>query len=308
MRFSFHHRQLSSQNTNTTKMRLSFFQVLLLSVAVNAFTPAESTKRPQNFAVQASAEDDLEKTRRVIAQFHDKGPSKKRTSLVSSPHISSQPPTTTDTTTQTSKLRKLTMWRPLGRSLQLRTKLSNLNQKVSRSLQKAPFIRQGSSSTLSDDQAFLFQSLIKDRRTGTSLVYTLNDREKEQELIKAAIHRAVECAHFAPNHKRTEPTSFVQIMSDSSAARELGEIVYQVSARTKSVPVGEKKKEKWSQIPAYLVAIVHENQSALKIDETAKFDALPYAPPETERQLEDVSITRLGFLETSISVSDSKLF
>jgi len=56
-------------------MKFFFSQVLLLSLAADAFLPVASTKRSNNrFAVQASAEEDLELTRQVIASFNGDSP------------------------------------------------------------------------------------------------------------------------------------------------------------------------------------------------------------------------------------------
>ncbi|KAL3928579.1 MAG: hypothetical protein SGBAC_012590 [Bacillariaceae sp.] len=185
------------------------------------------------------------------------------------------------------------MSRHLRRTLPLYRKLHSLNESVTRSLPAASCNRQLSSIESSTaDVAESMQSLIKSRRTGTSMVHALEDRKQEEELLVEAIHRAIQCAQMAPNHKRTEPFSFLQILHSSSTSEQVAEIAYQVAARTKSVPVARKKKEKWSQVPAYLVTLVHENQantfSSLDTDsEPPHFEALPYAPPETERQLED---------------------
>ena len=55
-------------------MKFFVSQVFLLSLAVDAFVPVASTKKSQNhFAVQVSAEEDLELTRQVIAQFSGEG-------------------------------------------------------------------------------------------------------------------------------------------------------------------------------------------------------------------------------------------
>lgn len=55
-------------------MKFFLSQVFLLSLAVDAFMPAASTQRSQNhFAVQVSADEDLELTRQVIADFNDGG-------------------------------------------------------------------------------------------------------------------------------------------------------------------------------------------------------------------------------------------
>ena len=59
------------------KLFVSQATILLLSIAAastSAFLPAASSKGPQKqFAVQVSAEEDLELTRQVIAQFTGTG-------------------------------------------------------------------------------------------------------------------------------------------------------------------------------------------------------------------------------------------
>jgi hypothetical protein len=65
-----------------------------------------------------------------------------------------------------------------------------------------------------------------------------------------------------------------------------------------SEPVARKKREKWLQIPAFLVALVHNNQNPTtkeiggSNDDDAIYDPLEYVPPNSERQLEDVSSYR----------------
>lgn len=142
------------------------------------------------------------------------------------------------------------------------------------------------------DIARSLQSLLKHRRTATGLAHSFDDagdRQMEQQELVQALHRAVACAQMAPNHKRTEPFSFRQILHSSQAAQSVAEIAYQVAANTKSISVAENKRAKWSEIPAFLVTLVHRNQKPVH-NSSDVYKALPYSPPETERQLEDVSI------------------
>lgn len=161
------------------------------------------------------------------------------------------------------------------------------------------FFRFQSTSSTNDETgsslAESMQSLLKARRTATSLTHnshhTDHVRQEERIFLKKALDRAVACAQMAPNHKRTEPFSFVRFFADSKAANELAEIAYQTSL-SKSHPVAERKRQKWLQIPAFLVAVVHENQSIPleNLEESDQYQGLPYVPPGTEQQLEDVSV------------------
>ncbi|KAL3895603.1 MAG: hypothetical protein SGARI_007401 [Bacillariaceae sp.] len=143
------------------------------------------------------------------------------------------------------------------------------------------------------------QSLLLSRQTAAKpLVHKTpeNDTSREDEIVKlrAALDKAVEAAMMAPNHKRTEPLSFKRIWANTNAAATLADICYQVTLRKKqSEPVARNKREKWSQIPAFLVALVHNNQAGVNVEEiddkSDDFSQLRYSPPTTERQLEDVS-------------------
>lgn len=159
------------------------------------------------------------------------------------------------------------------------------------------FSDESSSFTEDNDNklAISLQSILKARRTATCLTHAqaLGNRQEEQQKLIQAMQRAVVCAQMAPNHKRTEPVSFRQILHSSQSAQTLAEISYQVAANTKSIPVGERKRQTWSEIPAFLVTLVHENQIAAPTRDPAEaYHALPYSPPETDRQLEDVSINQ----------------
>ena len=149
---------------------------------------------------------------------------------------------------------------------------------------------------LPGDQAIAFQSILINRRTATRLkpVKGSNPEAERQRLI-FALDRAVKCAQMAPNHKYTEPFSFRRFLAGSSTAKQLADISYHVTLKkTDSPPNAESKRQKWLEIPAFLVALVHQNQQALDDDSSTAdaYRALPYVPPETERQLEDVSCTR----------------
>lgn len=138
------------------------------------------------------------------------------------------------------------------------------------------------------------QSLLLNRRTATRLSHKSLEKERETEhnMLIQAMNRAVACAQMAPNHRRTEPFSFKRILASSSAAQQLAEISYQVALKkTNSPPSAESKRKKWLGIPAFLVTLVHKNQASQTIfEDTFSFEPLPYMPPESEQQLEDVSI------------------
>jgi hypothetical protein len=184
------------------------------------------------------------------------------------------------------------------------------------------------------------QSLLLSRRTATRLEFTLQhepphddgvdtptrsgspsavhhnygrqqqERHKEEEgMIRDVLNRAVLAGQMAPNHKRTEPFSFVRFVSSSQAAQRLADIAYHITLRKKnsSEQVAQRKRDKWLSIPAFLVTIVHENQNQQqagddhhqddnatngdkKLDVVDPYEVLKYMPPSTDRQLEDVCV------------------
>ena len=135
------------------------------------------------------------------------------------------------------------------------------------------------------------QSLLVDRRRATLLSRNMESREAEQAFVKQALCRAVECAQMAPNHKGTEPFSFRRFMASSPTAGRLAEISYQVAlADTKKIAIAEAKRGKWLGFSAFLVTLVHENQISIDASSTTPpYKPLPYVPPGSETQLEDVS-------------------
>jgi hypothetical protein len=136
-----------------------------------------------------------------------------------------------------------------------------------------------------------FQSLLETRHTASKLTHS-GTTPRESELLQAALTRAVVCARMAPNHKRTEPWSMRRLMAPSPATKQLAEIAYQVDYNKHESHVSaENKKSKWLTVPAFLVTLAHANQKEVIQDDAtcSPHDVLPFAPPETERQLEDVS-------------------
>jgi nitroreductase len=102
----------------------------------------------------------------------------------------------------------------------------------------------------------------------------------------------------------TEPTTFYRILSPSAASERLLDIVYEVTLQRllKQKLSGEeacrsealRKKEKWANIPAFLVVTVggmNDQTPSLPEDDTDYFSELPYVPPSDTRQLEDYAST-----------------
>jgi hypothetical protein len=154
------------------------------------------------------------------------------------------------------------------------------------------------------DMAATLQSLLLTRRTATkwttptlsalSLDNPPETPEEQEAMLLQALNRAVLCGQMAPNHNKTEPVSFRRFLATSQAAETLAEISFQATLnKTNSRPSAQTKRDKWLGIPAFLVTLVHDNQSPVNVDSstvTFPYDALPYTPPETEQQLEDVSM------------------
>jgi len=140
-------------------------------------------------------------------------------------------------------------------------------------------------------QASAFQSILLTRRTATRLkAVEDSDPENQQQMLMMALDRAVKCAQMAPNHKHTEPFSFKRFLAGSTSAQQLADIAYHVTLqKTGSHPNAESKRQKWLDIPGYLVTLLHENHSGFEEKDLVgdPYKALPYVAPETERQLED---------------------
>jgi Nitroreductase len=158
------------------------------------------------------------------------------------------------------------------------------------------------------DHSFL-QLSIQSRRTTSNFLPVDVSRIPT---LKNSMTRAVECATCAPNHRRTEPTTYYKIVTDTDACNRLIDICYNVAlcrnmkkrTREEAHLNAQSKMEKWKDtIAGYIVVCVghqpvqddeypyksfpqemmqdsHENFSYW-------YDTIPIRPPQTERQLED---------------------
>ena len=114
--------------------------------------------------------------------------------------------------------------------------------------------------------------------------------------LRPVLDRAVLFAQSVPYHGRlTDNCSFRRLLSQA-AIDSLATIAYHVSFQRRflkdpegAITFAEGKKRKWSQIPAYLVALVG-NQPATEHVEVNPYDELPFVPPVSALQLEDVSL------------------
>jgi hypothetical protein len=136
------------------------------------------------------------------------------------------------------------------------------------------------------------QSLIQSRFTA------VNFGPMEPEKLRNALDRAIACALAAPNHHRTEPFFFKRLLAPSFSSHRLADVAARVvfAKKSKSDPLSaqahaDRKRNKWNQIPAFLVTLVANNQTPVVGDGVNIDDYTPldFSPPETERQLEDVS-------------------
>lgn len=172
-------------------------------------------------------------------------------------------------------------------------------------------------SSTDDDRPRLasqFQTMIQTRRTTSHFAplststssphwqdLSRSDEESESLLApseafwKEALDRAVACGRRAPNHKRTEPFSFKRIVAPSRATERLAEIAYHVTLhKSQSEVHAEKKRVKWSSIPAFLVATLDHNSAQIAEQQRDDdggdlYEPLPFVPIQTEREMEDVS-------------------
>jgi nitroreductase len=155
-----------------------------------------------------------------------------------------------------------------------------------------------------DNLASEFQSLLQTRRTGTSFL-PRDSSPRDATFYSHALERAVRCAIQAPNHKRTEPVTFKRMIAPSERTHRLADIAYETHLQRKLASLPQtatdaerssiqssvmKKREKWDQIPAFLVTLVKSNHSLVDTDQASTADLyqpLAYSPPTSERELED---------------------
>lgn len=156
------------------------------------------------------------------------------------------------------------------------------------------------------------QNLIATRRTVSNFTSSPKSSIESEttvfnssEYLRAAIKRGVECALTAPNHKMTEPANFYFIISPSASSEKLLDVAYEVTLRRLLMQKlsGEeacrseatRKREKWANIPAFLIATVSgmEDQTHPQLGKQDElyYSELPYVPPNDIQQLEDYAST-----------------
>jgi nitroreductase len=155
----------------------------------------------------------------------------------------------------------------------------------------------------------------------------------EADYWRQALERAVLCGYQAPNHKRTEPFTFKRMIAPSVRTERLAEIAYLTSVRQHVVNnelkgnlssqeeqqrkdqnvAAQRKREKWSRIPAFLVATVAEEESlesSLHLESSrlnSEYDQLPFLPPQTERALEDYASACAAVQNVLLSLHSEKI-
>lgn len=146
---------------------------------------------------------------------------------------------------------------------------------------------------------------------GSSMIIEKNNYQEDdkkdqrgQELrLAMAINRAVKMAKTtdASNHQlnrngeREQPFTFRTLFSSSRLGQRLIDVCFNVTkSSTNDDSLARTERETWSKVPAFLVAIVHNNQREVPVtnakiddDDDFPYKALDYSPPINEGQLED---------------------
>jgi len=151
-----------------------------------------------------------------------------------------------------------------------------------------------------------------------------NDSQKDEEKdrpelqLAMAIRQAVKMAKTTTNARRNNndqsradeedapPFTFRRLLSSSCSGQRLIDICFEVALRTTSDDAFPRnERDTWSEVPAFLVAIVHNNQNETPVmattatttnvvekdddddDDNDPYKVLCYSPPVNEGQLED---------------------
>lgn len=162
-------------------------------------------------------------------------------------------------------------------------------------------------------------------RGGAAAASNATDDDERRELLKTAIDRAVRVAQIkcssSQNGEVVVPFAFRRFFSNSYSSERLTEIGVRVNnklAQTKNIDdehnkaMNNFKVKEWSNnnVPAFIVALVHNNQRATneeeELNDNDPFEAMEYSPPETEQNLEDVSSlsTTISTITRSILLRD----
>lgn len=146
-----------------------------------------------------------------------------------------------------------------------------------------------------NQEASLSDSMQTLLRTRRSISRFLPSSSTSPFMIREALDRAVLCAQNAPNHYRTEPFSFARMIVPSPKIQQLSEIAYEVTMRKgQRERMALQKQSKWSEIPAYVAVLVENQPNQVTEDGEVEdpYVEMNYVAPETEKQLEDVSVLR----------------
>ena len=156
-----------------------------------------------------------------------------------------------------------------------------------------------------------FQNMIKTRRT-TSNYNPIDFSDMIVSRLQDSMERGIRLGTTAPNHRRTELTTYYRIVANTDNCNQLLNICYNVALcknlKTKTKQEAqinaESKKEKWKNtICGFIVVCVgsqpmqddqYPYKSISTNDATCNgddfdywYDAIPLRPPQTERQLDD---------------------
>lgn len=113
-----------------------------------------------------------------------------------------------------------------------------------------------------------FDTILRSRRTINSF---LSDLPRDWE---ETLETAIESAIYAPNHKRTEPWKF-HILGPE-AIRKVCELNASIVTEKKGEKAGQKKLERWLQMPGWLV-VTCSTQGGKNMDEPAGIEREDYA-------------------------------
>jgi len=172
-----------------------------------------------------------------------------------------------------------------------------------------------------NDGSRRFQELLQTRRTRNQFApMTIGAADAESHpsfsYWMGVLERAALCGYSAPNHRRTEPFTFKRMIAPSAKTRRLADIAYHTNLLKKQKQQdqqqgsadlaaaadpatirkaleasAEKKRERWNRIPAFLVTTVASHDSVVvdpsDLARTDQYGLLPYASPQSERELED---------------------
>ncbi len=101
------------------------------------------------------------------------------------------------------------------------------------------------------------EELLRSRRT----INEFKPEKPPQELIS----KAIELACWAPNHRLTEPWRFYLLGSETAQA--VAELNAEMVTEKKGKAAGQKKLDKWTEIPGWLVVTMVKPEDSLQQQE-----------------------------------------